>query len=96
MVFLFIPTVLTGGNHFLLSFLKNIPGFAPAEDLGMRHISFVVVASLERPREKKRYGSLLDLYVILSLFVFLSFSIDLFGADVLSEKHLAGASSPDL
>jgi len=36
----------------------------------------------------------LDLYVILSLFVFLSFSIDLFGADFLSEKHLSGASSP--
>ena len=70
MVFLFIPIVLTEGDHFLPSFLKSFPGFAPAEDLGMRHISFVVVASLERPRG----GYVMDLYwIFMSFCHYLSF-----------------------
>ena len=83
MVFLFIPIVLTEGDHFLPSFLKSFPGFAPAEDLGMRHISFVVVASLERRRGDTlwiRYGSLLDLYIFVIICNFLLFYLILIGS----------------
>ena len=67
-----IPFWLVCLIHGLRIFLKIFPGFAPAEDLGMRHISFVVVASLERPRGDTLWifiGSFRSIFLVPMMFV---------------------------